>query len=163
MMAEATMLEASLRTLDRLRAARLTAVAAESCTGGLLSAALTEHPGSSDVVAGGFVTYSNRMKHRLLGVPEDMLERVGAVSAEVAASMAEGALRNSDADVSVSITGVAGPGGGTVAKPVGLVWLGYARSGRPASTERHLFSGSRADIRAHSVLSALALLQSLAG
>ena len=162
-MLDATILAASRQTLDRLRHAGLMAVAAESCTGGLLTASLTHHPGSSDVVAGGFVTYSNRMKHRLLDVPTALLERAGAVSAEVAMAMAEGALRASQADLSVSITGVAGPGGGTEAKPMGLVWFGSVRLGRAANAEQQTFFGGRAEIRAQAALRALSLLQIIAG
>src|SRR4051812_10935585 len=96
---------------------------AESCTGGLIASALTAIPGSSDVVERGFVVYSNRAKTELLDVPVEIISEYGAVSAEVARAMADGALANSAADVAVSCTGVAGPGGGTEAKPVGLVYL----------------------------------------
>jgi nicotinamide-nucleotide amidase len=123
LIAEATAL------LDSFRACNLKLAAAESCTGGLVTALLTEIAGSSDVVERGFVTYSNAAKHELLGVPETMLARHGAVSEPVARAMAEGALAHSEADVSVAITGVAGPGGGTAEKPVGLVHLAAARRG----------------------------------
>lgn len=118
--------------LARLRAAGQRVVTAESCTGGLLAAALTEAAGASDVVCGGFVTYSNSMKHHALGVPLKLLEEYGAVSREVAAAMAQGALGHApDANLSVAITGIAGPGGTTPGKPVGwcgLPWRVAARS-----------------------------------
>jgi nicotinamide-nucleotide amidase len=132
---------------------------AESCTGGLIAACLTQIAGSSDVVDRGFVTYSNEAKRELLGVPADLLASVGAVSAEVAAAMAGGALLHSQAEVAVSATGIAGPGGATASKPVGLVYLGLARRGQATRTERHLFGGDREAVRLASVRQALALLQ----
>ena len=132
---------------------------AESCTGGLIVACLTEIAGSSDVVDRGFVTYSNEAKEELLGVPGDLLRTVGAVSAEVAAAMAEGALRRSHAQVAVSVTGIAGPGGATAAKPVGLVFLGSVRQGGAASAERQVFDGDRGAIREATVRRAFALLR----
>lgn len=155
------------RTLDdagallrRLSEAGLTVVTAESCTGGLVAAALTHHAGSSASVMGGFVTYSNDMKHRLLDVPLPLFDAVGAVSSEVAAAMATGALARSGADLAVSITGIAGPGGATPGKPVGLVWFGLARTGIAAITERMVFPGDRAMVREASVRKALAMLLS---
>jgi nicotinamide-nucleotide amidase len=115
--------------LAGLRSKGLKLATAESCTGGLVAALLTEIAGSSDVVERGFITYSNEAKHELLGVAEAMLARHGAVSEPVARAMAAGALAHSHADVAVSITGVAGPGGGTAEKPVGLVHLAAARKG----------------------------------
>lgn len=115
--------------LDLLRAKELMLATAESCTGGLIAGVLTEIPGSSDVVERGFVVYSNEAKSESLGVPEQMLADHGAVSAEVARAMATGALMSSLADVSVAVTGVAGPGGGTALKPVGLVHVAAARLG----------------------------------
>ncbi|MHA1166089.1 MAG: CinA family protein, partial [Alphaproteobacteria bacterium] len=109
--------------LDALRAQGLMLAAAESCTGGLISACLTEIPGSSDVLERGFVTYSNAAKTEMLGVPPEMIESNGAVSEEVAGAMASGALTFSKADISVAVTGIAGPGGGSDDKPVGLVHL----------------------------------------
>ena len=146
--------------LERLKAASLSVATAESCTGGLVAAALTHHPGSSSAVQGGFVTYSNEMKHRLLGVEARLLDRVGAVSSEVAAAMADGALARSGADLAVSITGIAGPGGGTATKPVGLVWFGLARTGCPVRTERLVLSGDRHRVREASVRHALVMLGS---
>src|SRR5262245_48999066 len=112
--------------LDTCRRRGLMLASAESCTGGLVAALLTEIAGSSDVVERGFVTYSNAAKHELLGVPQAMLATHGAVSDPVARAMADGALANSKADAAVAITGVAGPGGGSLEKPVGLVH--FARS-----------------------------------
>ena len=131
---------------------------AESCTGGLIAAALTEVAGSSDVVERGFVTYSNEAKIELLGVPAELIDQHGAVSAEVAEAMASGALSHSRADVAVSATGIAGPSGATDDKPVGLVFLGIAERGERPRSERHLFAGSRAEVRRASVEAALSLL-----
>lgn len=144
--------------LERCRARGLTLAAAESCTGGLVAASLTEIAGSSDVVERGFVTYSNAAKSELLGVPPALIAARGAVSGEVAAAMADGALSHAPVDLAVSVTGIAGPGGATPGKPVGLVWLGLARRGGMVATERHVFSGDRAGIRRASVLRALQLL-----
>ena len=121
--------------LDACRKRGLMLATAESCTGGLIAAALTEIAGSSDVVERGFVTYSNEAKTTMLGVALDLIEKHGAVSEPVARAMAEGALRASKAAIAVSVTGVAGPGGGTQDKPVGLVHIAVAREGAPT---RHL-------------------------
>jgi nicotinamide-nucleotide amidase len=145
--------------LETYRRAGKMLATAESCTGGLIAALLTEIAGSSDVVERGFVTYSNEAKMDCLGVAEATLREHGAVSAETAAAMAEGALAHSRADVAVSVTGVAGPGGGTTEKPVGLVHFGLARRGRPAETEHHIFPGDRSAVRIASVETALALLR----
>ena len=144
--------------LEACREAGLKLATAESCTGGLVAGALTEIAGSSDVVERGFVTYSNEAKSTLLGVPAELIARVGAVSAEVAEAMAQGAIERSEADIAVSITGIAGPGGATPDKPVGLVFLGSARKGRTVVSERHVFSGARTAIRLASVEAALDLL-----
>ena len=117
--------------LATLRARKLMLATAESCTGGLIAGVLTEIAGSSDVVERGFVTYSNEAKTELIGVPAEMIATHGAVSQEVAVARAAGALAHSRADIAVAVTGVAGPGGGTAAKPVGLVHLAAARRGRP--------------------------------
>ena len=159
-MIDRTTLDQAGLLLDRLKAASLCVVTAESCTGGLVAAALTHHPGSSGSVQGGFVNYSNEMKHRLLGVDLGLLDRVGAVSAEVAAAMAEGALARSGADLAVSVTGIAGPGGATATEPVGLVWFGLARSGQEPRTEHGVFPGDRSAVRKEAVRHALALLAS---
>ncbi len=144
--------------LDAYRRAGLKVATAESCTGGLIAGTLTEIAGSSDVVERGFVTYSNEAKTELLGVPAAVIARAGAVSAEVAEAMAEGALEASAADVAVSATGIAGPGGATPNKPVGLVYLGVCRRGAAAAHERHVFAGDRAAVRRAAVAAALDLL-----
>lgn len=144
--------------LETCRAHGLTIATAESCTGGLVASCLTEIAGSSDVVDRGFVTYSNAAKVELLGVALATLEQHGAVSAETAGEMLEGALARSPADLVVAITGIAGPGGGSAAKPVGLVFIGVQRQGWDAVIERHVFSGDRAAVREASLQRALALL-----
>ncbi len=133
---------------------------AESCTGGLVCGLLTEIPGSSDVVERGFVTYSNDAKTECVGVPADLITAHGAVSTEVARAMAEGALAKSKAGIAVSITGVAGPGGGTQDKPVGLVHFAVARTGRQTlHLERRFGDLDRTPIRIASVQSALGLIR----
>jgi len=149
--------------LEVCRKARLTLATAESCTGGMVAAALTDIAGSSDVVERGFVTYSNAAKSELLGVPMELIARHGAVSAEVATAMAEGALAHAPVDLAVSITGIAGPGGATPGKPVGLVHFGIVRKGAAARTERHVFAGDRAAVRAAATRRALELLLEAAG
>lgn len=148
--------------LQRYRTARLKLATAESCTGGLVAATLTAIPGSSDVVDRGFATYSNEAKEKMLGVPRVVLLSYGAVSEQTARAMAEGALTESLADVAVSITGVAGPGGGSDEKPVGLVHFGCARRGRPTVTARHVFPGDRDQVRVRAVETALAMLNDAA-
>jgi nicotinamide-nucleotide amidase len=140
------------------RAAGLRLATAESCTGGLVAATLTAIAGSSDVVERGFVTYSNASKTEMLDVPAALITSVGAVSEPVARAMAEGALRHSAADLAVSVTGIAGPAGGTAEKPVGLVWFAAARRGTAVRTLRRQFPGDRAAIRAAAVRQALELL-----
>jgi nicotinamide-nucleotide amidase len=144
--------------LDRCRSRGWRLATAESCTGGLVAAALTAIGGSSNVVERGFVTYSNEAKTELLGVPPETIAAHGAVSAETAGAMAEGAIARAPADLAVSVTGVAGPGGGSAEKPVGLVVLGLARRGQATRTERHLLSGDRAAVRGAALRAALALL-----
>jgi len=144
------------------RAAGLRVATAESCTGGMIAAALTAIAGSSDVVERGFVTYSNEAKSELLGVPAPLIAQCGAVSAEVAEAMARGALAHAPVDLAVSVTGIAGPGGATPGKPVGLVHLGIARRGGACRTERHVFPGDRTAIRAAAARRALALLREAA-
>ena len=161
-MLDEAILAAAAELLEHLRAAGLMAATAESCTGGLIAAALTHVPGSSDVVERGFVTYSNAAKAEMLGVDPAVITTHGAVSEPVAAAMAAGALARSAADVSVAVTGVAGPGGGSADKPVGLVWFGYARRGGMARTERHVFPGDRAAVRAATVSRAFELLRQAA-
>jgi nicotinamide-nucleotide amidase len=157
-MIDDALFEKSKALLDTCAQRRIRLALAESCTGGLLAGALTAVPGSSAVVERGFVTYSNEAKAESLGVPQEIIRSEGAVSAPVARAMAEGALAHSLADASAAITGVAGPGGGTDAKPVGLVFIASARRGRPTLVERHVFPGDRGAIRRASVDAALALL-----
>ena len=145
--------------LADLQRAGLTLATAESCTGGLIAAALTAIAGSSATVLGGFVTYSNAMKSAQLGVPDSALAACGAVSEPVARLMAEGALARSGADIAVSCTGIAGPGGATPGKPVGLVHLAVARAGQPTLHAAAVFPGDRAAIRAATVDAALRLLR----
>jgi nicotinamide-nucleotide amidase len=154
---------AAKRVLDLFRARGLKVATAESCTGGLVAATLTEIAGSSDVVDCGFVTYSNAAKQVMLGVPAATLKRHSAVSGETAAALAAGALKNSQADLAVAITGIAGPGGGTAEKPVGLVYLAAASrdGGRLARTRRYGKIGRRR-VQQRSVAEALELLQLLA-
>ncbi|GBQ30589.1 nicotinamide-nucleotide amidohydrolase family protein [Acetobacter fabarum] len=147
------------RVLALLRAAELRVVTAESCTGGLVAGALTHFAGSSDVTEGGFVTYSNGMKQAVLGVQASTLAAHGAVSAQTVEQMAEGALNAcSSAGVAVSISGIAGPGGGSVDKPVGLVWFATALRGGPTRADQQIFSGDRVQVREQAVLHALRLV-----
>lgn len=148
--------------LDACRARHWRIAVAESCTGGLVAAALTAIAGSSDVVERGFVAYSNAAKAALLGVPPAMIAAHGAVSAETAAAMAEGAMARAPVDLAVSITGVAGPGGGSADKPVGLILLGLAHRDRPCHTERHVFAGDRGAVRRAALVRALELLREAA-
>lgn len=140
------------------RARGLMLATAESCTGGLIAAALTDIAGSSDVVDRGFVTYSNLAKTEMLGVPAELIAAVGAVSEAVAARMAQGAVERSRADLAVSVTGIAGPGGGSPGKPVGLVWFGLRRRDRPPVTSHRIFPGDRAAVRRATVAEALGML-----
>jgi nicotinamide-nucleotide amidase len=149
--------------LDLCRARKLTIATAESCTGGLVAATLTEIPGSSDVVERGFVTYSNAAKTAMLGVPADVITRFGAVSREIAEAMAQGALAHSPADLAVAITGIAGPGGGSPGKPVGLVHFAAAARGGPLAHHEARFGDiGRAQVRHVSVKQALDMLSALA-
>lgn len=158
-MIDAELLTAAEALLIRARAHGLKLGTAESCTGGLIAGALTAIAGSSDVVEGGFVTYSNEAKMAMLAVPSDLFPSVGAVSDEVAAAMASGVLdRLPRVDLAVSVTGIAGPGGGSAAKPVGLVHFAVARRGRAPETRHEVFPGDRAGIRRATVLKAMALL-----
>ncbi len=149
--------------LDLCRMRKLTIVTAESCTGGLVAGALTEIPGSSDVVDRGFVTYSNEAKHELLGVDNATLTTFGAVSKETAVAMAVGALEQADADLAVSITGIAGPGGAVPGKPVGLVHFAVAaRDGRITHRECRFGAIGRSLVRQQSVIEALKMLMDMA-
>jgi len=145
--------------LDLCRARKLTIATAESCTGGLVAGALTEIPGSSDVIDRGFVTYSNEAKHAMLGVPTTTLATFGAVSKETAIAMAVGALETADVDLAVAITGIAGPGGATPGKPVGLVhFAAAARDGRITHREQRFGAIGRSTVRQRSVVEALRML-----
>lgn len=143
--------------LDACRGRDLRLAVAESCTGGLISGCLTEVAGASDVVERGFVTYANAAKTEMLGVAEGLIAEAGAVSEAVARAMAKGALDHSPADLSVAVTGIAGPAGGSETKPVGLVHIAAARRGRETLHESHIFEGDRAQIRLKTVEAALKL------
>lgn len=149
---------------ELLIASKRTVVTAESCTGGAIAAACTAVVGSSDWFVAGLVTYSEAMKCRLLGVPEALLVRHGAVSEPVARAMAEGALAATGADIALSVTGIAGPGGGEPLQPVGTVWFGWAQQGMRTETAVECFTGERERIRAaavsRSLEGAIALLRS---
>ena len=148
--------------LDLYRKKGLKIATAESCTGGLVAASLTAVAGSSDVFERGWVTYSNQAKQDMLGVPAATLRQHGAVSEAVARLMAEGAVRNSTAQISVAVTGIAGPGGGTDEKPVGLVHIAVARAGEPTMHRECRFGDmGRGEIRLKSVETALEMLQTL--
>jgi len=159
---DSELLAAAVRVLDANRAAGRTIAAAESCTGGLVMAALTEIAGASDVVERGFVTYSNESKMEAIGVNQDILETFGAVSIAVAWAMAQGALKHSHADIAVAITGVAGPDGGTEKKPVGTVVFARAIRGSDPDAMvadiRHFGDLGRSEIRRQAALVALELL-----
>nr|WP_275245874.1 CinA family protein [[Pseudomonas] carboxydohydrogena] len=149
--------------LDLCRMRKLKIATAESCTGGLVAAALTEVPGSSDVLDRGFVTYSNEAKHAMIGVETAKLETFGAVSKEVAIAMAFGALEHADVDLAVAITGIAGPGGATPGKPVGLVHFAVAaRDGRITHREQRFGAVGRSSVRQQSVIEALKMLIEMA-
>jgi nicotinamide-nucleotide amidase len=145
--------------LDACRARGWHLAIAESCTGGLVAGALTAIAGSSDVLERGFVTYSNEAKSELLGVPRETIAIHGAVSPETAAAMAEGAVTRAPVELAVSIIGVAGPGGGSAAKPVGLVIFGLARRDGPCRTERRVFPVDRSAVRQAALQVALGLIE----
>jgi nicotinamide-nucleotide amidase len=163
MTADPALLERAAALLKRYQAHSLRIVTAESCTGGLLAGLLTEIPGSSAVLERGFVTYSDEAKGDMLGVPSRLITAHGAVSEAVARAMAEGALERSRAQVAVAVTGIAGPGGATATKPVGLVHFALAAQGRPAThLERRYGDLGRTVVRARAVEDALGLLERLA-
>lgn len=141
-----------------LRAKGWRLAVAESCTGGGLAYACTAVPGSSDWFERGVVTYSNRAKEEMLGIRAALIAQHGAVSDEVVRAMAEGILIYSHADLAVGVTGIAGPGGGSPAKPVGTVWIACAGKGRETVSRRHQFAGDRAAVRAQSIVAALEML-----
>lgn len=154
------LLDLAKTVLNAAKAAKKKITTAESCTGGLVASCLTAVPGSSAAFECGYVTYSNEAKSQMLGVPRDAIAQFGAVSDVTAAAMAEGALAQSNADIAVSITGIAGPDGGTKDKPVGLVYLAVAQRGKDAQVKRYVFAGTRNDIRRASVAAALELMAS---
>ena len=159
---DARALSRSLLDLCRMR--KLTIATAESCTGGLVAGALTDIPGSSDVIDRGFITYSNDAKRSMLGVNATTLATFGAVSKETATQMAVGALERAGVDLAVSITGIAGPGGAVPGKPVGLVhFAAAARDGRLIHREKRFGDVGRSEVRLRSVAEALAMLELLAG
>ena len=143
--------------LTALQAKGLWVTTAESCTGGLIAAALTAIGGSSASLGEAYVTYSNVAKQRLLGVPEDLLAAHGAVSEEVARAMVEGALERAGAGLALACTGIAGPGGAVPGKPVGTVFIAAQRRGAPAQVTRHVFKGDRDAIRSATVMATLRL------
>jgi PncC family amidohydrolase len=139
----------------------LSLATAESCTGGMIGELITAVPGSSAYYVGGVIAYSNEVKAALLGVPAEVLAEHGAVSGAVAEAMAQGIMERTASDVAVTTTGIAGPGGGTPDKPVGLVFIGLARRGERAVSRRFVFSGNRKDIRLVASHTALEMVQSL--
>src|SRR5215475_3988821 len=154
------LLEEARDLLEKARAKRLHIVTAESCTGGLIAGLLTEIPGSSDVVERGFVTYSNEAKEELLDVSPSLLETHGAVSEPVARAMAQGALKHARAERSIAVTGIAGPGGGTPSKPVGLVYIAVARPEGDVMVREYRFGDiGRDKVRLATVEKALGLLR----
>lgn len=155
--------QAAAAILGSCERARLRLASAESCTGGLIAACLTEIAGASAVFDRGFVVYDDRAKTEVLGVAAELLAHHGAVSAETARAMAEGALARAPVDLTIAVTGIAGPGGGSAAKPVGLVWFAVARRGRPTAATQEVFSGDRQAVRHAAVLRALTLLRAAVG
>jgi nicotinamide-nucleotide amidase len=159
----ATLIEQAAALLELCRRKQIKVATAESCTGGLVAATLTEIPGSSDVVERGFVTYSNDAKETMLGVPGTTLRTFGAVSRETAEAMAKGALRQSHAELAISVTGIAGPGGGSPEKPVGLVHFAAASKNGQLIHHKNRFGDiGRSQVRHASVVEALAMLRELA-
>lgn len=134
------------RVFECLLSQKKTLTTAESCTGGLIAKLLTDLPGTSEVFDSGFITYSNEAKTAMLGVPAELIKQHGAVSEEVAKAMAEGARKTAGTDVAVAVTGIAGPAGGSAEKPVGLVYIAVATA-QGTTTQKHLFTGSRDEIR----------------
>lgn len=160
----ADILESAGRLIERLRATHRKVATAESCTGGLVAGAITSIAGSSDVFEQGFITYANAAKTGMIGVDAALIRQHGAVSAEVARAMAEGALQTASADLAVAVTGIAGPGGGTPDKPVGLVFIGIASRTDATSVQRCEFGDiGRESVRIASVREALRLLEKVAG
>ncbi|WP_404385851.1 CinA family protein [Caenispirillum salinarum] len=153
-----SLMDLATAVLDACVVARTHLATAESCTGGLIAGCLTAIAGSSGVMDRGFITYSNEAKTEMLGVPAGMIEAHGAVSEPVAEAMAAGARERAHVGVAVSVTGVAGPGGGSEDKPVGTVWIGLAREGKEAYAKRHHFDGDRTAVRKQSIKAALRMV-----
>lgn len=143
-----------IELVETLKKEGMTITTAESCTGGLIAAAITDVPGSSEVFKRGFVTYCDEAKHEMLGVSEEVLATDTAVSERVASEMAEGAAKVAKADAAISVTGIAGPGGGSPDKPVGLVYIGIYVKGKKIVV-KHVFEGTRAEVREQAVRSAI--------
>lgn len=143
-----------IELVETLKKEGMTITTAESCTGGLIAAAITDVPGSSEVFKRGFVTYCDEAKHEMLGVSEEVLATDTAVSERVASEMAEGAAKTAKADAAISVTGIAGPGGGSPDKPVGLVYIGIYVKGKKIVV-KHVFEGTRAEVREQAVRSAI--------
>ncbi len=152
------MLEDALTLIEKLTASNQTLSTVESCTGGLLFGYLTAVPGASAVLDRGFITYSNKAKQEMVGVTADTLAAYGAVSQQTAEEMAKGGCQSANTNLSVSVTGIAGPGGGTDEKPIGLVWISAFRNDGVQETERHVFKGNRQQIRTAACTHAISLL-----
>lgn len=152
------MITLASNVIEACKKENLALTTAESCTGGLIAGCLTAVSGASEVLQHGIVTYSNESKSHFLGVPADLIVQKGAVSEEVSRTMAEGALKSGKADISVSVTGIAGPEGGSDEKPVGLVHISVARTGFDTLHERHVFVGGRNAVRLQTIEAALKLL-----
>ena len=158
-MFDAALLDQARDLLDASRARNIRIVTAESCTGGLIAALLTEIPGSSDVVERGFVTYSNEAKEESLGVPAALLRKYGAVSDQAVRAMADGALRHARAQLAIAVTGIAGPGGGSAEKPVGLVYVALADGHNISSHEYRFGDIGRSEVRLATVREAIKSLR----
>ena len=156
------MLEDAPTLIEKLTASNQTLSTVESCTGGLLFGYLTAVPGASAVLDRGFITYSNKAKQEMVGVTADTLATYGAVSQQTAEEMAKGGCQAANTDLSISLTGIAGPDGGTNEKPIGLVWISAFRNDGFQQTERHLFKGNRQQIRTTACTHAISLLLSMA-
>ena len=155
------MLESAPALIQKLTASNQTLSTVESCTGGLLFGYLTAVPGASAVLERGFITYSDQSKQEMVGVTENTLAAFGAVSQQTAEEMAKGGCQIARTDLSISLTGIAGPSGGSAEKPVGLVWISAFRKDGIQQTERHLFTGDRKQIRMLACTHAISLLQRL--
>lgn len=158
-MTDSELMQLSMDVGQSLLQRKATVTAAESCTGGWIAKVLTDIAGSSQWFERGFVTYSNEAKQALVGVSEESLARYGAVSEQVVREMAEGALKEAQADYALSVSGIAGPDGGSSEKPVGTVWFGFAASGQKTLAQRQIFTGDREAVRRQATAHALLILQ----